>query len=123
MALAITLFAGASGFGIAGLTDNGAIVSAVRFSALVATMNALSALWLTHLGGRRRSTRAFFGAVLGGMLFRMTATLVGFVVGLRLLALPTAALAAALLSYTLLFTGIEIALWSRQSFSPQVRLS
>ena len=67
--------------------------------------------------------KTFFGAVLGGMLFRMGATLAGFVIGLKVLLLPPAALATALLTYTGLFIGAEVMLWSRQDFSPRIQPS
>lgn len=123
LAFGLTLFAASSCLIAARLTADPAAKTAVVFSALLATVNALCALLLSHVGATRRSTKAFFGAVLGGMLFRMGATLAGFMIGLKVLLLPPAALATALLAYTGLFTAAEVALWSRQNFRPRVRTS
>ncbi len=117
----MTLFAAASSLIAVRLTSDTAAETAVLFSALLATVNALVALLLSHLGSTRTSTKAFFGAVLGGMLLRMGATLAGFVIGLKVLLLPSITFAAALLTYTGLFIAAEVALWSRQSFSPRVQ--
>jgi hypothetical protein len=119
----MTLFAAASSLIVAGLMPNLAAETAVFFSALLATGNALCALLLSHIGGTRRSTKAFFGAVLGGMLFRMTATLAGFWFGLKILLLPAVTFAVALLAYTGLFIAAEVSLWSRQDFSRRVQAS
>jgi branched-subunit amino acid ABC-type transport system permease component len=121
LAFGMTLFAAASSLIAVGLTSDTAAETAVLFSALLATVNALLALWLSHIGATRTSTKAFFGAVLGGMLLRMGTTLAGFVIGLKVLLLPAMAFAAALLTYTGLFIAAEVTLWSRQSFSPRVQ--
>lgn len=119
----MTLFAAAScQIATSFISDPGAR-TAVFLSALLATGNGLCALLLSHLGSSRRTTKAFFGAVLGGMVFRMGTTLGGFVFGLKVLLLPIVPLAAALLSFTACFTAAEVTLWSRQSFSPKVQLS
>lgn len=123
IAFGIALFAAASGQTLAWLASDVASETAILFAALLATGNALGALSLTHIAGKRHTTKAFFGAVFGGMMIRMGATLAGFVIGLKVLALPAPVFAGALLGYTLLFTAIEVSLWSRQSFSPQVQPS
>ena len=123
LAFGLTLFAASSCLIAARLTADPGAETAVVFSALLATVNALCALLLSHVGATRRSTKAFFGAVLGGMLFRMGATLAGFMIGLKVLLLPPAALAAALLAYTGLFTAAEVAWWTRQNFNPRVQTS
>lgn len=123
LAVGITCFAAASCLVAASLIADPDSEQAVLLAALLATANALCALVLAHLGASRPSTRGFFGAVMGGMLLRMGTTLAGFAVGLRLLMLPTIPLALALVAYTGLFTAAELALWSRQDFSPRVRLS
>lgn len=105
------------------LISDAAAATAVLFSALLATVNALLALLLSHVGVTRRTTKAFFGAVLGGMLFRMGATLSGFIIGLKVLLLPSTILAATLLTYTGLFIAVEVSLWSRQDFSRRVQAS
>ena len=119
----MTIFAAASCLVATRLTSDRAAETAVLFSALLATANALCALLFSHFGARRRSTKAFFGAVLGGMLLRMGTTLTGFVIGLKILLLPAVTFAVALLAYTGLFIAAEIALWSRQNFSPRVQSS
>ena len=123
LAFGLTLFAAVSSLVAAGLTSDLAAETAIFFSALIATGNALCALLLSHVGATRRSTKAFFGAVLGGMLFRMGATLAGFFIGLKLLLLPAATFAVALLLYTGLFIAAEVSLWSRQDFSRRVQAS
>jgi len=89
----------------------------------IATANALCALALAQLAARGRSTKAFFGAVFGGMVLRMASTLGGLLIGAKLFSLPAVPLAAALLTYTALFTAVEVGQWSRQDFSPRVQLS
>lgn len=119
----MTLFAAASSLIAAGLTSDVSAETAVFFSALLATGNALCALFLSHVGATRRTTKAFFGAVLGGMIFRMAATLIGFIVGLKVLLLPAATFSVALLAYTGIFIAAEVSLWSRQDFSRRVQTS
>ncbi len=97
--------------------------TAVLISALLATVNGVGALALSNLGARWSSTKAFLGAVFGGMVLRMGLTLAVFVIGLRILELPAAPFAAALLIFTALFTAAELAVWSRQDFSPRVQQS
>lgn len=119
----MTLFAAVSSLAAAGLISDLSAETAIFFSALLATGNALCALLLSHIGVTRRTTKAFFGAVLGGMLFRMAATLIGFMVGLKILLLPATTFAVALLAYTGLFIAAEVSLWSRQDFSRRVQAS
>lgn len=123
MAFGITVFAAASCLLATRLIPDSGAATAVLFSALLATVNALSALLLSHLGVARRSMKGFFGAIIGGMFFRMAATLAGFAAGLKILLLPPTALAAALLTYTGLFMAAEVALWSRQDFSGRTQAS
>ena len=123
MAFGITVFAAASCLLATRLIPDSAASTAVLFSALLATANALLALLLSHVGLSRSSTKAFFGAIIGGMFFRMAATLAGFVAGLKVLLLPPAALTAALLTYTGLFMAAEVALWSWQDFSGRTQAS
>ena len=119
----MTLFAAASCLMATRLTANTEAETAVLFSAVLATANALCALLLSHYSASRQSTKGFFGAVFGGMVFRTGATLIGFGIGLKLLLLPPVALAASLLTYTALFTAAEVALWSGQDFSRRVQTS
>ena len=119
----MTLFAAASCLVAASLASNAAAELAVLFSALIATGNGVFALLLSHLGSQRQSLKGFFGAVFGGMVLRMGTTLGGFAIGLKVLLLPPALFAATLLTFTTLFTAAEVALWSRQDFSPRVQPS
>jgi len=121
LALGLTLFAAGSSLIAVRMSADTAVETAVLFSAVLATANALCSLLLSHLGATRVSTKGFFGAILGGMLLRMGTTLAGFVIGLKVLFLPAVTFAAALLTYTGLFIAAEVALWSRQSFSPRVQ--
>jgi hypothetical protein len=123
LAFGMTLFAAVSSLIAAGLASDVSAETAIFFSALLATGNALCALLLSHIGSTTRTTKAFFGAVLGGMLFRMAATLIGFVIGLQVLLLPPVTFAVALLTYTGLFIAAEVSLWSRQNFSSRVQTS
>lgn len=116
----MTVFAAASCALVLGLSTDRGAQTAVLLSALLATLNGIGALGLSLLGARWTSTKAFFGAVFGGMVLRMGLTLAGFGIGLRVLELPEAPFAAALLTFTALFTAAETAVWSRQNFSPRV---
>jgi hypothetical protein len=104
-------------------TDDAATQVAVVLAALIGTSNALCALWLARLGAGQASNKAFFGAVFGGMFLRMTTALGGFIIGLRILALPAAPFSTALLLYTVFFMALEVAAWSRRDFSPGVQTS
>lgn len=119
----MSLFSAATCLIAALLTSDRAAETAVLLSALIATLNGLSALFLSHLGSKRRSMKAFLGAVIGGMVLRMGTTLSGVVIGVKFLLLPPAVFAAALLTFTGLFTAAEVTLWSRQKFSPAAPLS
>ena len=103
-------------------SDRGAEM-AVVFSALIATANAVCALLLSHLGSKRGSMKAFFGAVFGGMVLRMGTTLAGLLVGVKALLLPVLPFAVSLLTFTFVFMAAEVTLWSRQNFSPRVQPS
>jgi len=119
----MTLFAAACCLFVTSLSLDPGAETAVWISALIATGNGLSALALSHLGANRSSTRAFFGAIFGGMALRMGTTLAGCAVGVKVLLLPVAPFAASLLAFTALFTAAEVALWSRQNFSRKVQVS
>jgi hypothetical protein len=123
LAFGITAFSVGCCLVVAGLTSDRAAETAVLAAAGIATFNALSALLLNHLGSRRGSMRAFFGAVFGGMVLRMGTTLAGLLVGIKVLLLPALPFAAALLTFTGVFTAAEVTLWSRQNFSPRVQHS
>jgi len=119
----MTAFSAASCLIVAGLSSDRASELAVFFSALLATLNALCALLLSHLGSKRGSMKAFFGAVFGGMVLRMGTTLGGLLVGVKVLLLPALPFAVSLLTFTAVFTAAEVALWSKQNFSLRVQAS
>jgi hypothetical protein len=119
----MAVFAAATCLVALSLTSDPAAETAFLLSALLAVLNGLSSLLLSHIGARRSSTKGFFGAVFGGMVLRMATTLAGFVMGVKVLLLPAVPFALALLILTGVFTIAEVALWSRQDFSPRVQPS
>ena len=86
--------------------------SAVLFGAALAALNTLAAHALVSWS-ERRSTQAFFGAVLGGMLGRMTLLLSAVVAGVLVLGLPRLPLVVSLLAYFTLFLVMELAVQHR----------
>jgi branched-subunit amino acid ABC-type transport system permease component len=123
MAFGMACFSGVCCLIVAASTSDGPSELAVLLSALIATSNGLCTLWLSHLGSKGGSMKAFFGAVFGGMVLRMGTTLAGLLIGIKVLLLPALPFAAALLSFTGVFTAAEVTLWSRQNFSPRVQHS
>ena len=123
LAIGITSFGLLSCLTLIGLTTDTAARLAIGVAAAIGTGNAVSALVLAHLGGGLRSTKAFFGAIFGGMVLRMGTTLGGLLLGVKVLLLPAAPFAIALLAYTSLFTALEVVQWSRHDFSPRVQPS
>ncbi|MBP6704153.1 MAG: hypothetical protein KBH14_02935 [Vicinamibacteria bacterium] len=123
MAFGMTTFAVASCLVVAGFTADPGPLAAVQLAALIATFNGVGALVLSHVGATRSTNAGFFGAVFGGMVLRMGTTLAGLLIGVKILLLPAVPFAVALLTFTALFTAAEVALWSRQNFSPKVQLS
>ncbi len=119
----MTVFGAASYLVAAGLLDDARSETAVGLAALIATGNGVAALVLSQIGASLPSTMGFFGAVFGGMVLRMATTLFGLLVGTKVLLLPVVPFAVALLAFTALFTAAEVALWSRQNFSPKVQIS
>ena len=87
---------------------------AVAFGAALAVANTLAAHGLV-LWSSRRSTNAFLGAVLGGMVGRMGLMLVAVVAGVLLLGLPKLPLAVSLLSYFVLFLVMELSILHRRT--------
>jgi hypothetical protein len=87
---------------------------AALFGGALAVVNTIAAHALA-LWSSRRSTRAFLGAVLGGMVGRMGVMLLAVVAGVLLLDLPKLPLAISLLSYFVLFLVIELTLLHRQT--------
>lgn len=119
----MALLAGICGLAATRIFPDGATGNAVAAAASLAAFNGLSALALAGVGARQVSTKAFFSAVFGGMVLRMATTLAGFLLGVKLLLLPIPPFAVALLVFSGLFTAAEIALWSRQNFSPRTQIS
>jgi hypothetical protein len=74
----------------------------------LATMNTLLAHSLVLISGPR-STNAFVGIVLGGMVGRMGLMLAALVTAVLVFGLPRVPLAIALLSYFALFLALELA--------------
>ncbi len=87
---------------------------AAAFGAALALANTVLAHALV-LWSSRRSTNAFLGAVLGGMVGRMALMLGAVVAGVLLLGLPKLPLAASLLSYFVLFLVMELAILHRRT--------
>jgi hypothetical protein len=123
MAIGITAFSAACCGIVAAVSSDSASSFAVFVSALITTGNALCALLLSHLGMKAGSTKAFFGAVFGGMMLRMATTLFGLLIGVRVFELPAFPFAGALLAFTFVFTAAEVSLWSRQNLSSRVQTS
>ena len=91
--------------------------AAILFGALVATLNTLAAHGLVAWS-EGRSTHAFFGVVLGGMLGRMAVMLGALAAGALLLGLPRLPLVIALLSYYMLFLVMELTVQHRHARRP-----
>lgn len=87
---------------------------AVAFGGTLAVVNTLAAHGLV-LWSSRRSTNAFLGAVLGGMVGRMGLMLVAVVAGVLLLGLPKLPLVVSLLSYFVLFLVMELSILHRRT--------
>jgi hypothetical protein len=87
---------------------------AVAFGGALAVANTLAAHALV-LWSSRRSTNAFLGAVLGGMVGRMGVMLAGVVAGILLLGLPRLPLAVSLLSCFVLFLVMELSILHRRT--------
>jgi hypothetical protein len=87
---------------------------AIFFGAALATLNTLAAHALVSWT-ERRSTQAFMGAVLGGMLGRMALLLGAVVLGVLGLGLPRLPLVVSLLAYFTLFLVIELTVQHRHT--------
>jgi hypothetical protein len=86
--------------------------AAAAYGAALATLNTLAAHALVSYAGGR-STRAFLGAVLGGMVGRLALMLAAVVAGIVALGLPRLPLAFALLAYFVMFLVVELAVQQR----------
>jgi len=91
---------------------------AAAYGLALALANTLVAHGLV-LWSSRRSTNAFLGAVLGGMVGRMGLMLAAVVAGVLLLGLPKVPLAASLLSYFVLFLIMELSILHRLTSGPR----
>jgi hypothetical protein len=91
--------------------------AAILFGAALAILNTLAAHALAAWS-ERRSTQAFFGAVLGGMVGRMALMLAAVVLGVLLLDLPRLPLVVSLLSYYTLFLVMELTVQHRHARRP-----
>jgi hypothetical protein len=87
---------------------------AALFGALVAAANAILAYSLV-LWSAGRSTRAFLGAVLGGMVGRQAAMLSAVAAGILLLGLPALPLVTSLLAFFALFLVLELAIVQKRA--------
>jgi hypothetical protein len=86
---------------------------AVAYGAGLAVLNTLAAHALL-VWSQGRSTRAFFRAVLGGMLARLVLMVTALVVGMRVLSLPKVPLAVAFLSFFVVFLVMELSILHRR---------
>lgn len=98
--------------GFGGRLAPGAL-TAIVVGAAVAAANTLAAYGLVRWG-QKRSTNAFMGAVLGGMVGRMGLMLAGVVAAVLVLGLPKVPLAVSLLAYFVLFLVFELAVLQKQ---------
>jgi hypothetical protein len=86
---------------------------AVLTGAFLAALNTMCAYFLA-LWSAGRSNNAFFVAVLGGMLARMTVLLAAVLVGVLVFGLPKLPLTFSLLAYFVVFLVLELAVVSRR---------
>jgi len=93
---------------------------AVLTGALLAALNTVCAYFLA-LWSAGRSNNAFFTAVLGGMLARMTVLLGALLVGVLLVGLPKLPLTFSLLAYFVAFLVPELAVLSRRATGASAR--
>ncbi len=87
---------------------------AAAFGASVAIANTIVAHALVRWSFRR-STNAFLGAVLGGMVGRMGLMLAAVLAGVLWLGLPKLPLVGSLLPYFVLFLVVELSVLHRQT--------
>jgi branched-subunit amino acid ABC-type transport system permease component len=93
---------------------------AVLTGALLAALNTICAYFLA-LWSTGRSNNAFFIAVLGGMLARMTVLLGAVVVGVLVVGLPKLPLTFSLLAYFVAFLVLELTVLSRRPTGASAR--
>jgi hypothetical protein len=92
--------------------------TAALLGGTLATANTVAAYGLVRWSSGR-STQAFLGAILGGMLGRMALMLATVAAAVAKFDLPGSALAISLLSYFVLFLGLELAVLPRPGASRQ----
>lgn len=92
---------------------SGEAVRGIAMGGALAAANTLAAFGLVRWA-EGRSTNAFMGAVLGGMIGRMGVMLAAVVGAVLLLGVPKVPLALSLLSYFVFFLVFEIAVLQRQ---------
>ena len=92
--------------------------TAALAGAALAAVNTLAAYGLV-LWAAGRSTNAFLGAVLGGMVGRMGVMLAAVVAAVLVLGLPKVPLAVALLAYFVLFLVFELTVLQRRTGGAQ----
>jgi branched-subunit amino acid ABC-type transport system permease component len=90
--------------------------------ALLAAVNTLGAYALV-LWASGRSTSAFMGAVLGGMVGRMGLMLAAVVAAVLFLGLPKVPLAVSLLGYFVVFLVFELTVLQRRTSGAEARRS
>jgi len=94
--------------------------AAAAWGAALAVLNTLAAYRLV-LWSQGQPTVAFFRAILGGTLVRMTLLLLAVAVGLRAAALPALPFVVSLLGHFAAFLALESAVVSRPSAEPEAR--
>jgi hypothetical protein len=108
-------------WGLALRRADGPTRAAAAFGGTLAVANTVAAHALVRWSSRR-STNAFLGAVLGGMVGRMALVLAALVAGVRGLGLPRLPLAFSLLSYFVLFLVLELTILHRRTSTPESSL-
>jgi hypothetical protein len=111
--VAVVLGAVGASLGAAWPTFSAEARPAVLTGAFLAALNTVCAYFLA-LWSRGRSNNAFFVAVLGGMLARMTVLLGAVLVGVLVFGLPKLPLTFSLLAYFVVFLVLELAVVSRR---------
>ena len=94
--------------------------AAAAWGAALAVLNTLAAYRLV-LWSQDKPTVAFFRAILGGMLVRMTLLLLAVAVGLRAAALPALPFVVSLLGHFVAFLVLETAVVSRAATPTEAR--
>jgi hypothetical protein len=101
---------------LAGRSRAPEVIGAVMLGAGLAAVNTLAAHALVRWS-EGRSTNAFLGAVLGGMVGRMGLMLVAVVAGVLVLGLPKVPLAVSLLAHFVAFLTLELTILHRRTLS------